>query len=264
MKFHDGAITKKPYRVWHKRKKRNTVLPKFWDFLVKLAQKGAMSLTELMENVTFCGAECSVGSCGSSGGTSMYGFTGTSPPILINTVEVFNESFFMDANKRRRVMKKIEKKKFSHKNIISRTGKFLKNKKTLAMTVVIGLLMIAASCKPKPKPKDCDADQKEYNNAAGIAGKDSLEVVAYFDNYQTDAPKGFKDLIKYFMQEEKMTEEQAWEAAFCNVREYPEYYNKETNDYVNTFWGLIDQFNKHKEIREGWYKSWQDCLEDSK
>jgi len=47
-------------------------------------QKGVMSLDELMESTTPCSVESCAGSCGGSGGKSVYGFTGTSPPTNTN------------------------------------------------------------------------------------------------------------------------------------------------------------------------------------
>ena len=134
--------TRTPYRKLPKRKKVSTVLPKFWDFLVKLAQKGVISLTELMENVTLGGVECSVGSCGGSGGTSVYGFIGTSPPIA----------------------EPIKKEARMFRNLIA-TGK---EKVLYGSTVLLAFGMLFSSC---GKCKDSKSDfpaQKDENGKVWV------------------------------------------------------------------------------------------------
>ena len=73
---------KRWYIVPHKRTKSYAPTGIFWGFLMKQVK----NVEELMELMVLYGAgSCagSFGSCNSSGGKSIYGFTGTSPPVKV-------------------------------------------------------------------------------------------------------------------------------------------------------------------------------------
>ena len=131
----------------------------------------------------------------------------------------------------------------------------------MGITAFVALMAFFASCK---KTKDCKLDLSAYNSMKGIVTADSNKVVSYFGTYENDAPKDFKDLVEYFMTQDGMTREQAWEAALCGVRDYPEYYSKEANNYVNTYFGLIDAFEQSKKSRDAAYKTANDDYENCK
>ena len=108
---------------------------------------------------------------------------------------------------------------------------------------------------------DCSGLYVLYTNAQTDAAADSMKVVNYFANWMTDAPAKIKGLVSYYMIEEGMTEEQAWDAALCLVRDNPNNpsYTDEVKNYVKTYFGLVDQFEQSKKNRMQTYTDWQNC-----
>ena len=151
--------------------------------------------------------------------------------------------------------KSMQKKAFKNKNSITRMGKTL-----FTAGVIVFLVFVAFTCK-KPKDKDCVLDLTDYNTKKEIAIADSIKVVNYFGSYKDSAPRMFKDVVEFFMNEEKLTEEKALERAFLFLRKNSDGYDEATKNYVKTYWGLVDAFEISKKSRDDAYKTANDDYE---
>jgi len=113
------------------------------------------------------------------------------------------------------------------------------------------------------EPKDCSGLYVLYTNAQTGAAADSMNVVNVLANWWIDAPGQFQGLVAYYMGPSggNMTEAQALETVFNYCRDNLD--NPEMPDdlktYVETYFGLVVQFEQAKKDREKTYADWQDC-----
>lgn len=268
-----GRAQDKVRSISGRNKHRWTIADIFWSFKLNQVRQGLATLKDLEVEAMAAvsgGGDGFTGDNGSGSGSSseVIGYTGNSPPILVDSLTSVSLKQGWDvipslpkSQQRRRVMKKVQKKNFNNKSIITRAGNFLKNKKTLAVTSLVALIALFASC--KEKKTSCNVELGKYNDSKTIAEKDSVATVNYYNNYEADATPLFKNILDNFMTDQGMTREQAWEAALCTVRDYPDHCDEATKNYVNVYMGLVNAFNKSKAIRADMYADLKEC-ENSK
>ena len=105
-------------------------------------------------------------------------------------------------------------------------------------------------------PVDCTADSIAHVEAKAQAEADSIAILNHMAG---TLPIKITGLMAYY-KNRGMSEEEAFEAALRDVRDYPESFDENTINYANTYWGLVAAFNASKAGRESTYLDWMECV----